>query len=332
MADRVRVGVVGVGKWGTHHVRVFHSLPDAALVGVYDLNPERSEAVAARFQTRAFPTLEALLAEVEAVSCAVSTPAHFEVGRQILSAGVHLLLEKPMAQDLEGAKELKRLAGDRGVVLQIGHIERFNPAILAAQPLIHRPLFIEAHRLSPFRPRSLEVDVILDLMIHDLDLILAWVRSRPLRVEAVGVPVLSERVDIANARIEFENGAVANVTASRVSATRLRKIRIFQPDAYLSIDYVDRTVAHYRKVNGAIAREMPKVQRDLEPLKLELESFLRAVRGEAPPAVSAEEGYRALSLALEVRRALFQRMARFPDLGGKEPRPSPFAHKKRPSA
>lgn len=319
MAERVRVGVVGVGKWGANHVRVFRSLPDVELVGVYDRDQERGEKVARQWDTRLYPSLEALLDEVEAVSCAVSTPAHCEVGRRVLAAGVHLLLEKPMALDLEGARELIALAQRKGVVLQVGHIERFNPAVQAVAPRITRPLFIEAHRLAPFRPRSLEVDVILDLMIHDLDLILAWVRSSPRRVEAVGVPVLSREVDIANARIEFENGAVANVTASRISATKLRKIRVFQPDAYFSVDCLSRSVAWHRKVNGTIVQEHLRVRHDREPLRLELESFLRAVRGEAPPVVGGEEGYRALALAFQVRRALAHRMSRLPDLWEKTP-------------
>ncbi len=308
---KVRVGVVGVGHLGFQHARIVHQLEHAELVGVFDINFRRAQHVAERWGTKAFRSLEELLREVEAVSCVVPTSSHYEVGKKILEHGLHLFLEKPMTETVEQAEELVKLAGDKGVKFQIGHIERFNPAVLAVHQFINSPKFIESHRLAPYNPRGTDVDVVLDLMIHDLDLILFYLGKEPVKVEAVGVPVITDKVDIANARLEFDDGEIANVTASRISVEKLRKIRMFQKDMYISIDYLHRDVEFYRRYGDEIIPFFPEVNKNLEPLKLELESFVSSIIDDKTPPVTGMDGLRALRVALRVKEDISRRIHNF---------------------
>jgi predicted dehydrogenase len=311
----IRTGAWGVGVWGEKHARVYHALPESELVGVYDRDPARARAVAERHGCRAFDTAAALLAEVEAVSIAVPTVEHRAAVEQAAAAGRHALVEKPMAPTVEDADAMLRAARAAGVTLQVGQVERFNPALVAARPFVKAPKFIEAHRLALFQPRSLDIDVVFDLMIHDLDAVLDLVGAMPTQVSAVGVAVLSGNEDIANARLEFADGCVANLTASRVSQDRLRRIRFFQDDAYLSVDLfaksgellrVDPTRFRPEAPHEAIRRQALEVGEG-EPLTLELASFLRSLREGGPGAASAEAGRDALRVAADVREAMQQR-------------------------
>ena len=237
---RTRVAVVGCGEFGRNHARVYREIPSAELVGVFDTDPARAAAFAQEFSTQSFHSLTAMQGQVDAASVAVPTIAHAEVGCQLMALGIDVLVEKPMAKDLYDADELLAAARKYSRILQVGHVERFNPAVLAVEPIMNRPLFFEVHRLGVFTLRSLDVDVIYDLMIHDLDILLALVGEPVTEVKAVGIPVLSDKVDIAHARLEFSGGAVANVTASRVSTERVRKVRFFQQHEYISLDYARR--------------------------------------------------------------------------------------------
>jgi predicted dehydrogenase len=299
--DAVPAGVIGVGALGRHHARVWASLPGARLAGVYDTDPERSAAVAAEQGCRAYGELEALLADVRAVSVAVPTVDHHAVARRVLEQGRDVLLEKPMTATLEEADDLLALAAAKGAVLQIGHIERFNPATEALLSAGNGARFVEVHRLGSFSPRSLDVDVVLDLMIHDLDIVLCLDGTEPVQIEAVGVPVLTSRVDIANARLRFASGLIANLTASRVSVEKVRKFRVFAPRTYVSADFTAREAQVYRlEVDGS---ERPRIASarhgaaDQEPLRLQVEAFARAVRDRGRPVVSGNDGRRALALA-----------------------------------
>lgn len=305
---KLRVGVIGVGHLGQHHARLYASLPNATLAGVVDLNSERAMMIASRHQISVIEDTAALLKTVEAVSVAVPTSSHYEVAKACLDAGVHVLIEKPIAVRVDEARELVDLARKRGVVLQVGHIERFNPAILALRPHIRKPGFIECHRLSPFGERGTDVDVVLDLMIHDLDMVLSFDPGPVEEIRAAGVPVLSSNIDIANARIAFRNGCVANLTASRVSMDRLRRLRLFQRDGYISLDFQTRQGMICRRV--APDGQRPKIEieqvrgSEEEPLKLQLEAFLQAVSTGSPPPVTGEDGTAALDLAQQVVEAI----------------------------
>ncbi|MBI4483599.1 MAG: Gfo/Idh/MocA family oxidoreductase [Acidobacteria bacterium] len=301
----IRIAVIGTGSWGRQHVRVLSVLPGVQLAGICDADLQNGQQVAAEFAARFFPDVAALGQEVDAAVVAVPTVHHHRVARQLLEAGVHVMVEKPLTLTLEEADSLIAAARQKGCLLHVGHLERFNPAVVALRPLVTRPQFFEAHRLSVFTPRSLDVDVVLDLMIHDLDIILSLVRSPIQQVHAVGIPILTDRIDIANARIEFENGCVANITASRVSAEKVRKLRFFQPNDYVSLDYARREVAIYSLVASADGLGREIVSRRLrpepyEPLRAELESFVKAIRGEEPVGCSGEEGKAALAAALEI--------------------------------
>ncbi len=307
----VSVGVLGVGSLGFHHARLLKGLPEARLAGIYDIASERAEAVATELETRAYPALRSLLQEVEAVIIAVPTSSHFEVGKLALEQGCDLLIEKPITETTAEADELIRLAAANDRIVQVGHIERFNGAVRACEPYLEDPLFVESHRLAPFAPRGTDVPVVLDLMIHDIDLILSLVGGGVVDLRAVGISVLSGNVDIANARLEFERGAVANITASRVSFQRQRKIRFFQPSGYLSLDLGAGTGEFYRRKNrGDLGERTVAPEQHVEhislrgdgaePLRLELQAFLQAVRREAPVAVSAAEGRMALEVALNI--------------------------------
>lgn len=311
---RLRVGVVGTGALGFHHARLLRRMEWAEFAGIFDVNPVRAAEVAKELDTVAHPSLDALLDRVDAVSIAVPTPAHTEVGLAVLSRGIAALIEKPLADSLEGAERLVRQAAAAGVVLQVGHVERFNRAVRAAAPYLDEPRFLQCERLAPFQPRGTDVAVILDLMIHDLDLILELVRAEVREVRATGVPVLTPHVDIANARVEFANGAVALVTASRISRERTRKLRIFQPSGYFSLDLAQGGGRFFRLKPGwqglgatqieDIAEAVQLEAPEAEPLRLELESFLRAVCGEGEVVVSGAAGAQALTLAWRVAEAI----------------------------
>jgi len=300
----VRIAVIGVGHLGKHHARILSTLAGATLVGVVDKIPERAAEIAAAHHTRAIGDAGELIGAVDAVTIAVPTEAHREVALPFLERGIGVLVEKPMARSLAEADEMIAAAAASGPVLAVGHTERYNPAVAAVLPLVTSPRFIEVHRLGVFPERSLDIDVVFDLMIHDLDVILSLVRSDVTAVEAVGVPVLTPRYDIANARLRFASGCIANVTASRISKERVRKIRFFQPDAYLSIDYAAQEVEGWRLVRRDGAR--PSIQggplpvvRD-EPLRVELADFVRAVRERSAPTVDGAAGRRALALATAI--------------------------------
>ena len=300
----VRVAVVGVGYLGRHHARILGAMPGVELIAVVDVNRPRAEDIAAANGTRPLFDYREALAGVDAVTIAAPTALHTEIGCAFLEAGIPTLVEKPLAPSLAEADRLLAAAARSGAMLAVGHTERFNPAVVAATPLLADPRFIEVHRLGTFPERSLDIDVVFDLMIHDLDVLLSIVHAGVESVEAVGVPVLTPRVDIANARIRFANGCIANVTASRISRDRVRKIRFFQPAAYLSIDYAAQKVEVWRLEKGAAAApsieggELPVVNE--EPLKRELADFVDAVRRRRSPAVTGEQGRRALSLAQQI--------------------------------
>lgn len=305
MTDRrIRVAVIGVGHLGRHHARLLASLPGAELVGVVDLDGARAAAVAAPHGVRAWTDWRAALGEVDAVTVAVPTAAHAEVALPFLERGVPVLVEKPLARTVAEADRMIEAARRAGVALAAGHTERFNPAVAAARPLVRNPRFIEAHRLGAFPDRSLDIDVVFDLMIHDLDLVGTLVGGEVAAVDAVGVPVLTGRVDIANARLRFANGAIANLTASRISRDRVRKIRFFQRDAYVSIDYAAQEVEVWRlapRGSGPPGIEGGRLEvARAEPLARELEDFLEAVRTGRPPAVPGEQGRAAVALAASI--------------------------------
>lgn len=304
MIDPVRVAVVGVGHLGRHHARVLAALPGVSLVGVVDTDPDRAAEVAFANHTNVIADLADLAGQVDAVSVAVPTEAHTAVALALIAQGVHVLVEKPLTRSLEEADQMLDAAEAAGVVLAVGHVEHFNPAVHAARPHITQPRFIEVHRLGTFPERSLDIDVVFDLMIHDLGLVLEVVDSDVVGIEAVGVPVLTPRIDIANARLKFANGCIANLTASRISREQVRKIRFFQQSTYLSIDYKAQEVEVWRLVpqEGAAPRiEGGKldVQRD-EPLKRELEDFVGAVRARRAPGVTGARGRAALVLARDI--------------------------------
>jgi predicted dehydrogenase len=296
----IRVGVVGVGALGQHHARVYADLPGARLAGIYDVDPGRAAEVAGRHGTRVFDHLRDLVAEVDAVSVAVPTVDHHRVAAALLEAGKDVLVEKPMTATIPEAEDLIRRAAERGAVLQVGHIERFNPAVDVLKAAVSRPRFIEVHRLGSFSPRSLDIDVVLDLMIHDLDIVLTLDGSEPVQVDAVGVPVLTSRVDIASARLRFASGLIANLTASRVSAEKVRKFRVFAPRTYISVDFAQREAQIYRLAEGESGPQIQverKAAPEEEPLRRQLAAFVECARSRSTPPVSGADGLRALRLA-----------------------------------
>ncbi len=313
-AAPVRVGVIGTGALGYHHARLLRRMPGAEFAGIYEKNPERAAQVARELETVAHPSLEALLDRVDAVSVVVPTSVHTEVGLAVLSRGLAALIEKPLSDTVAGAEALVRKAAEMGAILQVGHVERFNRAVRAAAPYLDEPRFLQTERLAPFQPRGTDVAVILDLMIHDLDLVLELVSAAVHEVRATGVAVLTPHVDIANARVEFTNGAVALVTASRISRDRTRKLRIFQPTGYFSLDlaagggHFYRLKENWQALGAKKIEEIVEPQRleapEAEPLKLELESFLQAVRGAGDVVVSGAAGLQALQLAFRVADAI----------------------------
>ncbi len=303
-APATRMAVVGVGHLGRHHVRLLAAMDGVTLTGVVDTNEARASEIAAGVGTTAHTSWRELVGAVDAVTIAVPTEAHLEVALGLIAAGVHVLVEKPLARSVAEADAVIAAAAARGVTLAVGHTERFNPAVTAARSLLSQPRFIEVHRLGTFPERSLDIDVVFDLMIHDLDLLLAIVGEPVVTVEAVGVPVLTPRIDIANVRLTFAGGCIANLTASRISRDRVRKIRFFQPHSYLSIDYAAQDVEHWTVglgPNGTPAIQGGKldVTKD-EPLRCELEDFVEAVRDRRAPRVTGEQGRDALRLATTI--------------------------------
>jgi predicted dehydrogenase len=300
----MRAAVIGVGHLGKHHARILSSLPGVTLVGVVDINAERAAKIAADHGTHAYSDWRELAGKVDVAVVAVPTEAHAEVAVPLIQSGVHALVEKPLASTVEEADRLIGAARDGRVVLAVGHSERFNPAFTAAKPHIRDPRFIEVHRLGTFSERSLDIDVVLDLMIHDLDLLLSLVQSEVESAEAVGVPVLTRRIDIANVRLKFKNGCIANLTASRISREPVRKIRFFERDSYVSIDSAAREVERWSLVRqpGALPRiDGGKLEvSGEEPLRRELEDFVGAIRDSRAPEVTGDQGRAALELAVRI--------------------------------
>lgn len=310
MSRRIKVGVFGVGSLGQAHARIYSTLEGAELVGVFDVDQARAEKIAAQYGSRAFGSIDELASQVEAASVVVPTDRHREVAGRLLEKGLHLLVEKPIAATTSEAEELVSLAQNKRVILQVGHVERFNPVLAFLEKTARAPRFIEAHRLAPYPPpregllpRGTEVSVVLDLMIHDLEIILHLVGSPVKEIRAVGVPVLSPTEDIANVRLLFDNGCVANVTASRISPERMRKIRVFLEDAYISLDYQNQSGERYRKSETGIAREEVPIEKG-EPLAIELRSFVQCVEGRDRPVVSGEHAAEALKLAVAITQRI----------------------------
>jgi len=295
-----RVAVIGAGSFGRHHLRILGKSPNATLAGVLDIDPARASAAAAEYDCPSYATLDELTGNIDAAIVAVPTSAHADVGCALLEAGIDTLIEKPIASDLASARRLIDTAAQHNRILQIGHLERFNPGVAALKKITRLPLFFEIHRLSLFSPRSLDVDVVLDLMIHDLDIILHLTRALPEEIRAAGITILSDKVDIANVRLAFPGGCIANLTASRVSTERVRKLRLFQPHQYISLDYQKQeAVAFTVSGNQQIGFQPLPVTKE-EPLRLEIESFLEAVANRTRPHVPGEDGLRALEVALAI--------------------------------
>lgn len=322
----LRIGVIGVGHLGGLHAKMLAAIPEATLVGVFDIDAEKARKVAGDSGTTPFETMEGLLGQVDAVTIATSTTTHFEVAREAITRGIHLFVEKPITQTVDEANQVCALSGAKGVIVQVGHIERFNPAILALEGYTIAPLFIETHRLAQFKPRGTDVAVVLDLMIHDIDLIMTFVKSPVKQIDASGVAVVSDTVDIANARLQFENGCVANVTASRISQRSMRKMRLFQPNAYISIDFSEGLAEVFRllpedapdvrgtmvlgemglgKNRKKIIYEQPET-REVNALRHELELFVHTVQTGGVPVVTADDARRALEVATSILQKIDQ--------------------------
>ena len=313
MTESLRVAVVGVGYLGRFHALIYSRMPEVELVGVVDIDSEAAAKVAGEAGCKVFSSGESLLGQVDAVSVVVPTSAHLSVARPLLKAGVHILLEKPIASTLGAGEEIVRLADEAGVILQIGHLERFNAGVMALAERISRPRFIEAHRMSGFSARATDVDVVSDLMIHDIDIILSLVKSDITAISAVGTPVLTSHVDIANARLEFANGTVANVIASRVSEKTMRRIRVFEEYRYESLDFIDQRIdTAYPKAKPG--EKWPQVVTDrlnispVKPLDAEIAAFVDSVRSGSPPLVDGRVGLEALAVALKVKSQILSRL------------------------
>lgn len=317
---KVRIGVVGTGHLGSLHTKMYSQIESADLVGVYDIDVAKGKSVAEEFGTKHFPGIEDLLDQVEAISIATPTKSHYDVAVHALSKGIHLLIEKPITENIEQARELVELAEAQKRKIQVGHIERFNSAILALEHYHLDPLFIESHRLAQFNPRGTDVAVVLDLMIHDIDLILSLVNSPVKQIDANGVAVVSHSIDIANARLQFENGCVANVTASRISQNKMRKMRLFQKNAYISVDFLKGSAEVFKLVDEnsedtkstsllgnldlgyqkkVVVYEQPEIK-EVNSLKYELTAFLRSILDDTKPPVTGEDGLEALFVAQEI--------------------------------
>lgn len=307
---KVKVGVIGVGYLGQYHAEKYASMEEADLVGVVDIDKKRAHEIAEKYCTKAYIDYKDLIGKVEAVSVVVPTTLHCPVVGDFLKQGIDVLIEKPMTCTLAEADKLIRLAKTKGLILQVGHLERFNPAIMALNDYLENPLFIESHRLTTFRGRGIDVDVVLDLMIHDIDIVLSIAKSDLKSIHAAGVPVITANTDIANARLQFKNGCTANLTVSRISAKNMRKIRVFQPNAYLSIDYASRELTVIKKSLGEGILGFPGIKANIssfpdgDSLLAELRAFISSVRTRKAPLVSGEEGRKALGIALKIVRQI----------------------------
>lgn len=298
----LRVGVVGVGHIGSNHARLYGESA-AEFTAVYDVDLARGRHIAGKYGAAAASSLAEFTGMVDAVSVATPTNTHYEIARELLGQGKHLLVEKPIAENTQHASELAGLAAKKKLILQVGHVERFNPVLTALEARLSHPRFIEAHRLSPYPGRSTDIGVVLDLMIHDLEIILHLVNSPVQSLDAVGVPVLSRSEDIANVRLRFKNGCVANITSSRISPERMRKIRVFQEDAYLSLDYQNQTGEMYRRVDGKIARSEVQIEQG-EPLKRQINAFIECASTGRQPKVSGFQATAALELAVKITKKI----------------------------
>ena len=299
----LRVGVVGVGHIGSNHARLYAELGAAKFTAAYDVDLARGRHIAGKYGALPAKSLKEFAEMVDAASVATPTNTHYEIAKELLAGGKHLLVEKPIAENTPHASELAKIAAEKGLILQVGHVERFNPVLAALEARLTHPRFIEAHRLSPYPDRSTDIGVVLDLMIHDLEIILHLVRSPIQNIDAVGVPVLSRSEDIANARLRFEDGCVANITSSRISPERMRKIRVFQEDAYLSLDYQNQSGEIYRRVDGKIARSEVEIEHG-EPLKRQLAAFIECAGTGRQPKVSGFQAAAALELAVEITKRI----------------------------
>ncbi len=299
----LRVGVVGVGHIGSNHARLYAELPSVQFTSIYDVDAIRANTIGKKYDLIPAKSLEQFAEMIDAASIATPTNTHHKLAHALLSRGKHLLVEKPITENTRDASELAELAARERLVLQVGHVERFNPVLSALEARLTHPRFIEAHRLSPYPERSTDIGVVLDLMIHDLEIILHLVRSPVQSIDAVGVPVLSKGEDIANARLRFESGCIANITSSRISPERMRKIRVFQEDAYLSLDYQNQSGEIYRRVDGRITRDKVAVERE-EPLKRQLMSFAECASTGNAPRVSGFQATAALELAVEITKRI----------------------------
>src|SRR6267143_1129538 len=300
---KLRVGVVGVGHIGSNHARLYSQISSADFTAIYDVDLARANAIAKKYGATVTKSLHEFAELVDAASVSTPTSSHHQIALALLRRGKHLLIEKPIAENPQHATELAELAARNQLILQVGHVERFNPVLSALEARLTHPRFIEAHRLSSYPNRSTDIGVVLDLMIHDLEIILHLVRSPVQNIDAVGVPVLSKGEDIANARIRFENGCTANITSSRISPERMRKIRVFQEDAYLSLDYQNQSGEIYRRANGRITRDKVAIERE-EPLKGQLTSFVECARTGREPRVSGFKAIAALELAVEITKQM----------------------------
>lgn len=310
----VRIGVVGTGYLGRLHARVLTEIPRAQMVGFVEPNDQIAAEVESTLKITRYPTVAALARDIHCAVIATPTTSHFEVAAQLLDAGCDVMIEKPITTTIEEARELIALAASHERIIQVGHVERYNPAIVAVADLVAKARYVECERLGVFVPRSLDVDVLLDLMIHDLNLVQSLLRQNVVAIQAVGVPVLTDKVDITNVRLELENGAVANLTASRVSQERIRKQRFFATDAYISVDSKEQEVKGYKLVDEGGARVIKPLELNVtkkEPLRAENEAFLDCVHSRTRPLVSAEDGLEAVQLAIRVREAIEESVARF---------------------
>jgi len=305
----ISVGVIGVGRLGEHHARFLSTLPNAKLIGVYDIDAHRAQNIARSLGTKAYESGASLLRDIEAVTIAVPTPAHYAVAQECLEAGLHCLVEKPLTNTVEEAEDLIELAQKKNKILQVGHVERFNPAVVEMCKHVHQPVFIEANRLGPYDPRMAHIGVVLDLMIHDLDIVLSLVGKRVQRLDAIGAKVFSPHEDIAKATIFFEGGCRADISASRISFQKFRKIRVYQPDSYISLDYSERSLKIYKRKRPRVEslKDIQGIHPRLEkydPLKMQLSHFLDCIRDGKKPLVSGQHGRDAIELAREILQAM----------------------------
>lgn len=303
--NKIRAGVIGVGHLGSHHARIYSGMKDVELAGVCDINLVRAKKIAKKYRTMPYCDYKDMFGKIDCASIAVPTELHYRVAKDCLSNGVSVLIEKPMTKTVVEANGLLSMAKERGLILQVGHIERFNAAVRSLDEIPGKVRFIECHRLGPFKKRALDVGVVLDLMIHDIDIILGLVKSEVISFDAVGVNILTAYEDLANVRMRFKNGTVANLTASRVTKDELRKIRIFKEDCYISLDYIKQEAAIYRKFGSKITSRRINIKKE-EPLKKELEAFVFSVQTGERPLVSGEEGRDALKIALEIVECIKQ--------------------------